>query len=213
MGFPTGPDAFTGANGTELHTYNSGWTLQTTDVGEIQSNTATMRAAGTESAYKWDGDGAFTADQYAQAVYATVGNYGGVTVRMTGTSTATLNGYIALFDGSTIDLQTITNGTRANLQGGMTGTVANGDTVKLEIIGTSPCNIKVFVNTVQIGTTVTEGTATFSSGQPGLYFLANANSLHLDLWTADTIPSGGGATFFPKFATTPRQAVNRAGTY
>lgn len=207
MGFPTGPDTFTGSNGTELHTYNSGWTLQTTDVSEIQSNTATMRAAGSESAYKWDGDGAFSADQYAQAKYSTVGHYGGVTVRITGTSTATLNGYIALFDGTAIDLQKITNGTRANLQAGI-GTVANGDTVKLEVVGTS---IKVYVNGAQIGTTTTD--SSFSSGQPGLYFLSNANSLHIDDWTSDTIPSGGGASFVAVRNKPILQAVNRAGTY
>jgi hypothetical protein len=186
MGFPTGPDPFTGANGTELHTYNAGWTKQTTDQVSIQSNTAQLTGGGSEGAYKWDGDGAFANDQYAQAVYANTGNYGGVTVRMSGVTTATTNGYIALVDAGKIDLQKITNGTRSNLQAQMTGAVANADTVKLEVIGTA---IKVYVNAVQQGTTVTD--SSFASGQPGIYFL-NSLACALDDWTADTIPTGGG---------------------
>lgn len=205
MGFPVGPDAFTAANGTELHAYNAGWTQQRSDVVEIQSNAAILRGGGSEGCYKWDGD-VFTGNQFAQAVIPNATNYGGLTVRMTGTSNATVNGYVALYDSTAIDLQTVTNGTRANLQTGM-GAIANGDTLKLEVIGTS---IKVYINGAQVGTTVVD--SSFSTGQPGMYFIGSG--LTVDTWTADTIPTGGGGvTFIPQPTKTPRQAVNRAGTY
>lgn len=184
MSFPIGPDAFTGANGTELHAYNASWTQQRSDVAEIQSNAAILRAGGSEGAYKWDGDTFTNPDGYVQAAMPNPTNYGGVTFRMTGTSNGTVNGYVVLYDGGSLDLQTVTNGTRANLQTGM-GSIASGDTLKLEVVGSS---LKVYVNGVQVGTTVTN--SAFSTGQPGMYWIGSG--LALDLWTADTIPTGGG---------------------
>lgn len=184
MGFPVGPDTFTGASGTELHAYNAGWTQIRSDVAEIDSNTAVLRAGGSEGAYKWVTD-TFTADGYVQAKIVNASNYGGVGFRLTGTSNATFNGYLALTDGGAIDLQLVTNGVRSGLQGGM-GSISSGDTLKLEVVGTS---LKVYINGVQVGTTVTD--STYSSGQPGMWWLG-ALATSLDLWTADTIPSGGG---------------------
>lgn len=205
MAFPVGPDTFTVADGTELHAYNASWTQIRSDVAEIVSNAVVLRAGGSEGAYKWDGD-TFTADGYVQAKIVNASNYGGISFRTTGTSNANYNGYLALTDGGAIDLQIVTNGTRAGIQGGM-GSIANGDTLKLEVVGSS---LKVYVNGVQVGTTSTD--STYSSGQPGMWWLG-AGATSIDNWTADKIPSGGGATFIARPGLNIRQAVNRAGTY
>src|SRR6185369_16120486 len=118
MSFPVGPDAFTAANGTELHAYNAGWTQQRTDPAEVQSNAAGLRGGGSEGNYKWDGD-TFTADQYAQAVIAVENNYGGVAVRMTGTTNGTVCGYICIYDSHKISIQRIDNGSRSVIVGGV----------------------------------------------------------------------------------------------
>jgi len=206
-------DHFTGTSGTDLHVYNAGWTEQRASdtvceisgVGGGSGNTAWGKPGGSEAAVKWDGD-TFTGDQYAQCKAVNASNYGGPTVRQTGTTVATQNGYLALIDGFAIDLQRFDNGVRTNLQGGI-GSIGAGDALKLEIVGTT---LKVYVNGVQVGTNQTD--STYATGQPGMYFNGAASS-ELDDWTADTIPSGGGAGFIAKPFKTPRQAINRSGTY
>jgi len=189
-------DSFTGTSGTQLHTYNASWTEQRASDLHCEISGAgggtpnTVRAAatgGSEAAAKWDGD-TFTADQYSQAKAVNASNYAGPTVRMVGVTAAAENGYVALIDGLAIDLQRIDNGVRTNLQGGI-GSIASGDTLKLEIVGTT---LKVYVNGVQVGTNQTD--SNYATGQPGIAFIGSG--AELDDWMADTIPTGAGGPPF-----------------
>ena len=189
-------ETFTDTSGTTLHAHNAGWTDQRaadtvceiSGVGGGTPNTCRAKAGGVEAASKWDGD-SFAADQYAQCTAVNGANYGGPTIRQTGTTAATQNGYLILISGAALDIQRMDNGTRTQLQGGL-GSVVAGDIVKIDVVGTT---IKAYVNGAQVGTNQVD--SSYATGQPGMYF-NGSQSAELDDWTADTIPTGAGGPPF-----------------
>jgi pectate lyase len=181
-------DAFTGSNNDPL---SGNWT---TEAGQWQiiGNKAQAFNGGGFSMAKWTADD-FNDDHYSQCVI----DYGsgsaiGPAVRMD----ANGNGYvISAYDTgtNTADINEIhTNGT-ANTSIGTPFAVSVGDTLKLEVTGSS---LKAYKNGV-LQDTVSDGT--YTTGEAGMFGYLTASC---DDFQADNV-SGGAASFIPGIINAP----------
>jgi hypothetical protein len=175
-------DTFTGTNSDPL---SGNWTT-TNGAWIIFSNRAFSNTA--DSLVKWTAD-AFDNDQYAQVTVHAIGlggsNYGpavrigtvtgySVTISADGTE-LTLKRAIDVTIGSYVTIQTIS---------GLS--IANGDTIKLQVTGTT---LRVYQNDVQRGTDSTD--ANISSGSAGMLSIATGDQA-MDNFQADDVTGGEG---------------------
>lgn len=127
----------------------------------------------------------FAADQEAQAVVAAFGSFDrpGPGVRLSGN-----NGYVARVFGATeIGLHRMDAGVLTALGAGVAYAV--GDTVRIRAESTT---ISLFVNDVELRT---QTDATYSTGQPGIYYdRGNLGATHLDDFYATDLGGPAGAT-------------------
>lgn len=134
----------------------------------------------------WNAD-AFGNDHYSQIVIGTKASSVGPGVRLSGTSGGTQNGYAWLYD---FGLYKIVNGAFTNLAAAV-GSINAGDTLKLEVTGTS---IKRYLNGVLQDTTTD---ATHSTGAAGMYINNGAGGPSIDTFTGDNVAGSGGSTWGP----------------
>lgn len=139
------------------------------------------------SAARWTAS-TFAADHWSEATisgFASGTTYPGVAVRLD----ASGNGYYIAIDSGNAYVQRLTGGVEFSIATRSTSW-ANGDVMRLEVVGTT---LKVFKNGTQVGTDVTD--ATYSSGQPGLFCYGAAT---VDGWSADDgVPVGPVITADP----------------
>lgn len=216
-----GPDAFTGADGTDLIS-GGGWTLLH-DVAwgcsvRIKTNKAcghfsTASAADTTTqsrtaSARWNGAGTFSADQYAKATISGLGSASadkrvGLIVRASTDTDANRDYYVLYVADSatpTTILARIANGTFTVLDTRTSIAWANNDTIGLEASGTgATVTLSVFRNSDSTPTYTyddTDATRITSAGKPGLYIAGhgvdNADT-RIDDWEAGDV-TGGAAT-------------------
>lgn len=153
---------------------NTAWTG---NPPEVKTNTVSGRAGGTNyQVIRWNGAGSFSNDQYAKATLVAYGYYGndylgGVVVRCSADTDANAD-YYAFYvrdnnpnaSNKTANLVKRVNGTETTIAT-ITGTNwDNGDTVELEVEGTT---LRIYRNGTQIGSDYT-GQTDLSTGKPGL---------------------------------------------
>jgi hypothetical protein len=144
--------------------------------------------------------GASAANHSSQVTVTTAGRYTGTAVRWTGTG-GTACGYIVLTDGINIVIYRCDNGVFTAVSTG-TATVANGDLVKLDVVGSA---LTAYVNGVSA---LTGSDATYASGAYGIYGEQTDSFALIDNWVG--VDAASGALPFPVMV---RQAVNRAATF
>jgi hypothetical protein len=166
-------DTFTGSNGTAINASN--WT---TLLGSytIFGNRA-LGQASIDSLAFWAAD-AFGNDQYAQVEYTfSYGYYAGPVVR----AAATRGYWARVENATTITLYRIDNASSFNLLQTIGSlTVATGDVIKVEAVGTT---IRVYQNGIQRGSNQTD--ATHSSGSGGIASYTDA--AHMDNFEAGNV--------------------------
>ena len=147
----------------------------------VSNAVASDEGGGNPSAAYWNAN-SFANDQYSQATVlhaAGTGSGGsGVTVRWVNG----VGGYAATFHGSTWDIRFLYSNGNATLLTSGSGTFADNDVIKLQIIGST---LTLFQNGTSIGTTTD---TTYVSGHPGMYDVSYALTSFLDDW------SGGNVT-------------------
>jgi hypothetical protein len=124
----------------------------------------------------------FSNDQYSQVKLSNASGSGatgfGVTVRQ---STSANTRYRVTADSAAsnnIQLGKEVNNVYSNLTGWpRTATVANGDTLRLEVQGTT---LRVYINGVQVGADTTD--SSIASGYPGIIYSSSAPSATADDW-------------------------------
>lgn len=136
-------------------------------------------------------DYTFNADQSSEVTITGAGafDYAGCVVRYAATGGGV--GYMAYYssDESRLYVKYYTGGAASSTIRLTTGfTMANGDTLKLEVTGTT---LKVYKNGTQVGADITDSNV--SSGQPGVaYQNGNSNVTLITAWTG-TDASGGAS--------------------
>jgi len=156
--------------------------------------------SGATSIYRYNNT--VGADQYAEVVIANVGvlyDYAclGVLVVRSSTDASPNEDHYRLLihdqaaSGGTVnfDIVKVTNGTPAAALLNFTATLTNGDTIRLEATGTSTTSFVVKRNGSQIGTTGTDSSSAFTSGQVGVGG-AKAGGIRFVSWAGGDISSG-----------------------
>jgi len=178
---PVAFDNFNRANGGLGSNWTSNYSTNGTEA--ISGNTVIGGSASANTNSYWTAWG-FLNDQACEvSIAATTANQQGCSLRNTGTTTATTNGYICDVGTAAITIRKVTNGGIANVSNtAMTSAV--GDRVKFTAIGTT----LTCTNTTASGTvTSTSGTdPTFSSGAPGIFNARNNGGLVN--WTGYSLP-------------------------
>lgn len=182
-------DNFNRADGTSL---GANWTVQVArDSPAIGTNEATVAASPLTPAWAYYSGTSFPADQWAEGVIGSRVHPGadegaGPSVRMTSTGSA--YGYFVQ-GGATDTRLYLYNGVNGYTQLGTTaGSVGSGDTLRLEIVGTS-------LTVKKNGSTyITATDSTLSTGAAGLWLTGAslATSGSLDSWQAGDFEAGSG---------------------
>jgi hypothetical protein len=164
------------------------WTNQTGPGFVVSSNSCVPSGGVTVHLAHWaTGTNTFDDNQSAEAQLS-LGSaaYVGVSVRMTGTGATTSGYYLAYGPGGFgFVLRRMDNFADTDLDSDTSVVLANGDSMKLEVSGTS------LIGTHNGVTKVTATDATYASGQPGIYGFEIAPG-GIDIWIA-TGETGGGA--------------------
>lgn len=178
MSLPASDDFATGYSA--FAALKASWTTTSTWRIDATATKAEPQTAADGLAW-WNAD-AFGNDQYSEMVISTVAAYIGPGVRLSGTNSGTQNGYAWLASLGT--LYKVVNGVYTSIGSSIT-VPSNGNTVKLEVIGTT---ITCYISGSSVKT-VTD--ATHSTGAAGMYGFASAGP-KVESWTGDTIGGGGG---------------------
>lgn len=137
----------------------------------------------------YNSGGTFANDQYAQGLVNvdTAPHYTILAVRASG-SNGTFNCYYIAFTTSDMYISKYVSGAGTDLEHRTGLTIADGDTVKLQIVGTT---ITVFINGVQSGATAAAGSDT-ASGKAGMGgYNESSVTQSVDDWEGGDV--GGGA--------------------
>ena len=185
MAFPI-TDSWSGAtDGQSIATYSANWSVNRGQI-EYQSTTpGTMQpdAGADGDAYRTDISD--TADAWAAGVWQIGGstsNYAWVSVRLS--TSATPNGYCLYVQGTNAQLARMDSGSFTDL--GSAGTIADGDTFRIEAQGTT---IRGLINGVQFAS-VTDSTHTTGRVGIGGYGFRSSVDSGISSFSADAI---GGA--------------------
>lgn len=154
----------------------------------------------------------FDDDQSSQIAVASLAAYDmpGVAIRFASTGGGV--GYVGYYDNgeNRFYIKRYSAGVAAaTLRQTNSFTMANGDTLKLSIVGTT---LQAFKNGVQIGADlVVTGADIVTGGQPGImYRFANSNVTMITAWEG-VDASGGSSLIVPSLKVV--QAINRASRY
>lgn len=147
---------------------------------KIVSNSATFTAAGSDASSYWNLE-TWSADQYSQAKLTVTGTTldtgPGLVVRR---STSALTWYRVTVskNATNVALWKAVAGTYTNIWQ-RTATFTDGDTVRLEVKGTT---LRVFINGVQVGADATD--TAISTGKPGIAYSSSSTAATVDDWEA-----------------------------
>jgi hypothetical protein len=186
MAFPIST-SWAGATSNQLiASYDANWTVNR---GTLRINTNTTNALMPDSAADSDAyrnDISDTTDAYAQGTWLlrSASNYLWVSVRLS--TGATPNGYCVYAQGTTVQLVRMTSGGFTDL--GSAGTIASGNTFRVEAQGTT---IRGLVNGVQFAS-VTDSTYTTGRVGVGGYGYVGDAEAGMSAFSADVL--GGAAT-------------------
>jgi len=180
-GLNTFSDDFTRANANPIsNPSSSGGTWGTVTYSgvrpfKIVSNQSSGRDNGEQNMVQISSP-TFHADQKISATLVSVSQYGGIAVRCQSLSDP--SGYMVYVNANAMQV-IVTKGNQAgsstNLVTLEAGEWVSGDILTLEATGTSSTDLKVYKNGVQYGSTYTDSSSPYTSGQPGLYtYLATA---------------------------------------
>ena len=137
---------------------------------------------------------AFNANQSSQVTLTALGAFDipGLAVR---TNAATGNGYIAVWHQNIneVHVYKMASSVLGTAVQTFSATFVVSDTFRLEAVTSGAnCDIKVYQNGVQIGTTYSDTSSPYASGQPGMvYIRGNSNVTVMDDWvgTGDGAPA------------------------
>jgi len=166
-------------NRADAGTLGANWTDQLNGYS-IHVNAAEPETGSADNAAYWSAD-SFGADHYSQIKLTTIQD-GGPTVRIAGVGAGTVDGYLLSCQAAATTIQRLDNDTGTILQSGL-AVFSNGDTAKLQIVGTT---LKAYKNGAQIGSD--QADATYASGSAGMYNYSS--SAVFDDFEADNISSG-----------------------
>lgn len=151
---------------------------------QIDTNKAEAGAVGACAMRVTTAAATFAADHYAEFTVSSITNFDfpAALVRASGTRC-----YAAFVRPSRIDLYDYADSaTRTDIGAYYSGTINNGDVIRLEVSGTT-LTIKVNGSTVK-----TETDSAYSSGQPGLlYEFGDGNTTKIDSFAAADLGGGG----------------------
>lgn len=170
-------DAMTDTNGTPLTTHSASWTINANGFTINAANAATGNSSVFNMAH-WNAD-TFSDDQYSEAVTADISatRYPGAAVRVAASANT---GYYCYENTTTLLLQKIVAGTQTGISS-IAVTGANGDTIRLEVSGTS---LSCYQNSVlKLGPTSDSAIASGSSG------IAVFSSGSVDSWEGGNLSS------------------------
>lgn len=174
-------------NGTPGNPLSANWTTQVAGwVIETGGTTARPSSSGTYQSVFWNAD-AFNNDQYSEVVISAIGGQMGPMVRVSGTGSG-VNGYWLLGrTGASSYIYTSTNGTHTQLVD--LGTIAwtAGDTMRLEVSGTT---ITAKRNGSTIGSPATS--SAHASGAAGMLGLDVSDVV--TTWNGGNLGAGGAAS-------------------
>lgn len=181
----------TGASPVALTTYSGSWTYSTgTAVVDNAADNVYPTTSGNEFGAFWNAD-TFGADQYAQATLSTLTSGVAVGVAVRAATGGTYYG--CYFEGTTYYLFRVNAGTWTQLA---TGTQAwtDGDTLRLEVSGTSPCALVMKRNGTQFGSTYNDSDAArITSGAAGISAYGDNTTPRIDNWEGSNL--GAAASF------------------
>lgn len=170
-------DAMTDTNGTPLTTHSASWTINNGGFTINASNAASGNSSVNNMAH-WNAD-AFSDDQYSEVVIASIlsTRYPGAAVRVDASANT---GYFCFENTTTLYLRKIIAGSETQLSS-IAVTGANGDTIRLEVSGTS---LSCYQNSVlKLGPTSDSAIASGSSG------IAVFSSGSIDSWEGGNLSS------------------------
>jgi len=171
-------DNFTAANGTQLETYNSNWTIRE-GAFDIFSNSVAPDAAGECTAVR--NAESFDDDQYVEATVVAIssGIYVGLVVRCD--LAGAVNYYMWAADSADQGylVKFVEGENTVLLNGGSTFSVS--DRLRFEVEGTT---LRGYINDV-LDMTITD--ASIASGSPGLKGLNDGTASRLDNWEAGNL--------------------------
>lgn len=163
----------------------------------VTSGQLTPRASGDNyQAIRWAGSGSFSDDQYAKITlqafsFQTNAYRVGVIVRCSADTNTAADYYSAWVadnaaNGSTktLTVEKRVNGTKSTLLTHTSTTWTNGDTLSLEVEGTT---LRVYKNDVQVGSDITD--SSLSTGKPGALVAGGGNVPAGDNWEGGDVSS------------------------
>jgi hypothetical protein len=182
-------DTFTTGSDATLTAYSSNWTItaggfNVTAADDVCRSTS----GGAENGAYWNAD-TFSADQYAQAkvwLDAGTGVSMGVAVRATGSG----NYYGVYLDQTTYYLFRMDAGSWTQLATGTATGFVDGDTLRLEVTGSSPVSLVMKRNGTQFGSTYNDSDANRkTSGSAGVSGYGNnsGSGAYVDDWEGGDI--------------------------
>ena len=201
-------DPFTYSNG-HLSVVEANWVQPWTEGFDVSTNALVPQITSSDLGNVWQGD-TWPDDQYGQ-VAVSGGAAGdddqsgvGILLRYTDTT----HHFRIVVNGRASNNVTVAqmNGTYSQLAQ-ITQAFSAGDTLKAQVIGTSPPTIKVFRNGSQIGSDVTTGAAAIASGDVGMYYSSTAAGMGID-----NFEGGDAATAGPQLLLPSADSVDGAWT-
>lgn len=176
-------DTFTGTAGTALDTYNSTWVFIDGDghdyYGIVGGTAAGTLFSGTSAKNVYRYNNTVGADQYVEIVIENIGSmFDGsnmcILVARADTGTTSSNHYqLRILDDAVngashgFELYKVVSGTPSILGSAFSGTLSNGDTVRLEVTGTTTTTFVTKINGTQIDSR-SDSSSPHTSGQVGI---------------------------------------------
>ena len=182
---------------------STSWTSGSTNGCRAAGAGAYASAVGLNTSFWKTSNYTFNADHSSQVTLGSIGanDRGGVVVRWASTGGGV--GYALFYESGVLYCNRYSGGVN---QGGVASrvqAVANGDTIKLGVVGTT---FTIYLNGAAVGATFTD--ANVASGQPGIYYdYGNTNVTRITAWSGIDAVSPG-PTITSVSTATPREGAS-----
>jgi hypothetical protein len=188
----TASDSFTNTDNVALATHNANWTVNA-GAFVIKSNgiVANTSLAGSLARYA----GTWAADQWSEVTLQDPTGGGTIGAAVRASTSGAYTGYTAdagkVGADDKLYVSKYVGGTYTDLRT-QNLTYSTNDRLRIQVSGSSPATIKIYLNDSQVGTDITDSSSPIASGSPGISGYDNAqNNIGL-AWSAED--TGGGAT-------------------
>jgi hypothetical protein len=204
----TSPNPYTFAgltDDTNIADVDSNWTAQDGVSGYVGvASEEVYSAFAADSDACWAGAGTFSNDQYATIKVIVNSNDTnekiGVSVRNNGAALASRSLYRAYYtdpagggsDGRVVVEKIVSGGSPTNLAT-ISGNFVTSDTLTLEVVTSgSDAVLRVYKNSTQIDSGITDSSSPLASGKPGLFARGGSTGIRGDDWVGGDVTSGSG---------------------